>query len=133
LEKARRLVDIVVGQEQFGGTVAATYGLALSYILNAPPKVLIIGEPDDTAVSAMREAALPVFRMGKLVETLTPEQAKSTDYKPAKDGGVIVYVCTAENCAPPTNDKNKVVELIKSFGRPKTETGRTESSAEPQD
>ncbi|MCX7717021.1 MAG: thioredoxin domain-containing protein [Candidatus Sumerlaeaceae bacterium] len=133
LDKARRLVDIVVGQEQFGGTVAATYGLALSYILNAPPKVLIIGEPDDTAVSAMREAALPVFRMGKLVETLTPDQAKSTDYKPAKEGGVIVYVCTAENCAPPTNDKTKVVELIKTFGRPKSETDKTESSAEPQD
>jgi uncharacterized protein YyaL (SSP411 family) len=133
LEKARRLVEVVVGQEQFGGTVAATYGMALSYILKAPPKVLIIGKPEDPAVAAMREAALPVFRMGKFVETLTPEQAKETDYKPARDGGVIVYVCNAENCAPPTNSKEKVVELIKTFGRPKAQEGSAAPSAPPED
>jgi uncharacterized protein YyaL (SSP411 family) len=116
-EKAERLVQAALSRDT--GTAIENASLARTALLvaNGAPKVLIIAKPDDAAAKQMHEAALPVFRMGKLVEMMTPEDAAKTDYPPAKDGSAIAYVCTAKNCAPPVRDAGKVAELVKTFGK----------------
>ena len=117
LARARRIVAAAAAQPGMSGPAAGTMARAAALIVNAPPKALIIGDPDDATVTAMREAALPVYRLGKLVETLTPEEAKNTDYPPAADGKPIAYVCTAKTCAPPVRKAEEIPDLLRSFGK----------------
>ena len=117
LARARRIVAAASAQPGMTGPAAGTMARAAALIVNAPPKALIVGDADDATVAAMREAALPVYRLGKLVETLTPEEAKSTDYPPAADGKPIAYVCTAKTCAPPVRKADEIPDLLRSFGK----------------
>lgn len=124
LETAQRLVAAVNGQEGMEGTRAGTYGKAMAVVVNQPPKALVIGERSEESARELHEAALSTFRMGKLVEWLTPDEAAETDYKASEDGKGIAYVCNAQNCAPPTKNSEQLVSLIQSWGRG-TGGGRT--------
>lgn len=86
---------------------------------NGEPKALIIGKPDDPVTGQMHGAALSVFRMGKIVEVMTPQEAEKTDYPPARDGKPIAYICTDKTCAPPVRETAKISDVLKSFGKPK--------------
>jgi uncharacterized protein YyaL (SSP411 family) len=114
---SERLTGAAMARRGLSSGAMATWGEAASMLVNGSPKALIIGNPDDTQTSALHAAALPVFRMGKFVEVLSPEAAKKTDYPPASDGKPIAYVCTQQNCAPPVKTESKVVDLLKDFGR----------------
>jgi uncharacterized protein YyaL (SSP411 family) len=123
-----RLVNAVAGQEGFKGSVAGSYGKAISMAAFGPPKALIIGAADATDTRDMHKAALGAYRLGSLIEVMTPEAAKETDYPPSDDGAAIVYVCTSANCAPPTPDKAKMLDLLKNFGKT---AGAAPPSADP--
>ncbi len=117
LLRARRIVAACAFQGQAGGPPAGTLARAAAILKSGPPKVLLVGPENDATVSRMREAALAVFRMGKIVESLTPQEAAKTDYPPAQDGGAIAYICTAANCAPPVRDPAKIADVLKTFGK----------------
>ncbi len=82
-----------------------------------PPKVVIVGSLDRTDTQQLQIAVLASFRLGKIVEVLSPEEAAKTDYAPSKDSKAVGYVCTAEACAPPTSDSKKLRATILDFGR----------------
>ncbi|MBX7244725.1 MAG: thioredoxin domain-containing protein [Candidatus Sumerlaeaceae bacterium] len=130
LERAKRMVSAVLGQKNFEGPTVGTFARVAELLVNGAPKALIIGKEGDGEVDKLRETALPVFRMGKLVEVMTPEEAKDTEYKPSDDGSPLVYVCTAQTCAAPTRDPAKVVDLLKTFGRPQSTAASTAPSAD---
>jgi hypothetical protein len=117
-DRAARMVNAVAAQDDFWGPPAGTYARALALLASGSAKAVVVGDAADENLARMREAALSVFRAGKLVEVLTPAEAEKTDYPPAKDGKAIAYVCTPETCAPPVRDADKVVELLKGFGKP---------------
>lgn len=132
-EKAERIAKTVAGNETLPGLAAAALGRAVNLINNGGPKVLVIGKPSAQDTSALKEAALAVFRMGKLVEVMNPDEAANTAYKPAEDGKAIAYVCTAKNCAPPVSDPGKIADVVKTFGLPsadRTSSATTNTSAE---
>jgi uncharacterized protein YyaL (SSP411 family) len=116
-EKAERIVQAALGRAALESPAGATMGRVATLVTNGAPKVLIIAAANDKNAQQMHDAALPVFRMGKLVEMMTPEDAAKTDYPPAKDGSAIAYVCTAKNCAPPVKEAGKIVDLVKTFGK----------------
>ncbi|MGI8907273.1 MAG: thioredoxin domain-containing protein [Candidatus Sumerlaeaceae bacterium] len=116
-EKAERIVQGGIARGALESLRGASFSRVAALVATGAPKVLIIATADDPTAQEMHQAALPVFRMGKLVERMTPEEAAKTDYPPAKDGGAIAYVCTAKNCAPPVREASKVADLVKTFGR----------------
>lgn len=120
LDKAKRIARAVAGQEDFGGVAAGTFGQAMALAVNGAPKALVVGDAQDAAVKQLRDAALPVFRMGKFVELMTTDEAKKTDNPPARDGKPIAYVCTGQNCAPPVRDASKIGQTLKTFAKPGT-------------
>lgn len=124
-DRAERIVSVALGQKGLEGTAAATYLRALALLVNGAPKVVVVGNPEEEATQVMHKAALSVFRMGKLVEVLSPAEAAKTDYRPSKDGQAIAYVCTAAACAPPVRDPEKLPAVIKSFAK---QVGTTEAA-----
>jgi len=116
-ERAKRIVDAAGALTGLDISRSGTLGRAASLVVNGAPKVLIIGAAGEAGTQKMHEAALPVFRMGKLVEVLTPEEAAGLPYPAAKDGSAIAYVCTSKNCAPPVKDAAKLADVIRTFGR----------------
>lgn len=130
LERATRLVNAVAGTEQIEGLVAASFGRSALLIQNGAPKVVVVGPLDNPTTVEMRKAALQAFRMGKLIEVLSPEEAKKTDYPPADDGKPIAYVCTDKTCAPPSNEPAKLPDVVRTFGRPKGSDGSTTGNLE---
>jgi hypothetical protein len=117
LNRSRRIAAAAFGSGLGRGVRAAGMARAASLIVHDPPKALVIGEDADPATAQMRSAALAAFRMGKLVETQTPQQAQSGEYPPSRDGKPIAYVCNHENCAPPVRDPAKIATVLKEFGR----------------
>jgi uncharacterized protein YyaL (SSP411 family) len=116
-DRAERLMAAALSKSSGASVADASVARTALLVANGSPKVLIIAPAEDNTAKQMHDAALPVFRMGKLVEMMTPEDAAKTDYPPAKDGSAIAYVCTAKNCAPPVRDAGKVAELVKTFGK----------------
>lgn len=116
--RAERIVKAIAGTSETRSANQAVFGQAMALVVNGAPKAMIIAEDNDPMKNQMRNAALPVFRMGKLVETLSPLEAKGTMYPPAKDGMAIAYICTAENCAPPVRKAADIANVLKTFGKP---------------
>lgn len=128
-DRAERLVAAAAAQPGVEGLAACTLSRAAALVINGAPKVLVVGPVDDAGTRRMHETALPVFRMGKVVEVMSPEEAARTDYKPARDGRPITYVCTAATCAPPVREAEKLPDLIRRFARPEGPAG---SGAPPE-
>ncbi len=117
MDRAQRLIRAVAGQENFWGDNSSQYAEALLLAVYGAPKVVVVGKEDDAALAQLRDAAMKAFRVGSVIETLSPEKAQQTDYLPARDLKPVAYVCTPESCAPPVQDPKKLKPLVESFGK----------------
>ncbi len=87
--------------------------LALNFWLEEPKRVVLAGDPSASAAKALLHAAHAVYQPNKVVlgtRGLVEPFAKTL---PAKDGKPVVYLCTGTACQPPTQEKEKVKELLK--------------------
>lgn len=116
-ERARRLVNAVVGLENVEGLAAGTFGRAALLADNGGPRALIVGKAGDEEVVKMHKAALGVFRPGKFVQVLSAEEAEARKLKPGADGKPVVYVCVGDSCSAPITDPGKIGEVLGSVGK----------------
>jgi uncharacterized protein YyaL (SSP411 family) len=105
------------------GPYAASYFIALENHFLDPPKIVIVGH-DEAIFKALHEAALSVFRPGKLVIPVLGDSISDLIRDEAvmamiRAGNTAAYVCAYNECSLPTSDPNSLRQLIMNFARDK--------------
>jgi hypothetical protein len=87
--------------------------LALDFWLEEPRRVVIAGDPTSAAAQKLIHAAHAVYQPNKVVLGVTGPVEPFAKTLPPKDGQPTVYLCTGAACQPPTQDPEKVKQLLK--------------------
>ena len=103
--KAKATLECFAGVVEHLGLYAASYGLALRRMVEAPVQVVVVGA--DEAAGRLERAALAGFRVGKSVVrlgglggALPPSLAETIPHLPAQ-GGSFAVVCSGFACGLP--------------------------------
>jgi hypothetical protein len=108
--RSEELLRAFAGSARELGLHAATYLLALDWLLNPATHLVVVGDPTDAAVRAMHEAALGGFVPRGVVQLVVPAEAASRPLPPALSGMVAAgqaprgYACTGNSCSQPAAD-----------------------------
>ncbi len=86
---------------------------ALDFSLEEPRRAVVAGDPRSAKARELLRAIHSVYQPNKVVLGNTGAVEEFARKLPAKDGAV-VYLCTGTSCKPPTNEPEKVRELISS-------------------
>ncbi|MEW6303214.1 MAG: thioredoxin domain-containing protein [Verrucomicrobiota bacterium] len=85
---------------------------ALDFYLEEPKRVVITGDPKSAKVRELARAAHSVYQPRKVVLGNRGAVEAFAKTLPEKDGPT-VFLCTGTACQPPTNDKAKLVAMLK--------------------
>ncbi len=121
---AEKTLEAFVGLVPQYGLFAATYGLAALLHARGVLQVVILGAADDPRAAALEKAAHEIYRFGKSVLRVTPEQIASASLAPALretlphlDATVPqALVCVETTCHPPVADPAKLSALLVQVG-----------------
>ncbi len=102
------------------GIHAASYGLAALLHARRPFEVVITGIRGDAQAAALEKAAHSVYRFGKAVLRVTPEQIAGAALPPAlaetlphlRADLAQALVCAGTSCRPPVSDPAALVALL---------------------
>jgi uncharacterized protein len=102
------------------GLFAATYGLAALLHVRHPMQVVITGAAGDSKAAALEKAAHGIYRYGKAVLRVTPEQlanaalpAALSETLPHIDAAVPqAFVCVETTCYPPVAAPEKLKAIL---------------------
>ena len=102
------------------GIHAASYGLAALLHTRQPFEVVITGGSGDPQAAALEKAAHSVYRFGKAVLRVTPEQIGGVALPPAlaetlphlRADVAQALVCAGTSCRPPVTDPAALVALL---------------------
>jgi uncharacterized protein len=119
-EWAEKTLEAFVGLIPQYGLFAATYGLAALLHSRRPMQVVITGAAGDARAAELEKAAHAVYRYGKAVLRVTPEQlAKSAlpaalrETLPHVDAAIAqAFVCVETTCFPPVSEPNSLAALL---------------------
>jgi uncharacterized protein len=119
-EWAEKTLEAFVGLVPQYGLFAATYGLAALLHSRHPMQVVITGAASDPRAAALEKAAHEIYRYGKSVLRVTPEQlakaalpAALRQSLPHMDAAVPqAFVCVETTCFPPVSDPDKLAALL---------------------
>jgi len=119
-DAARATLEAFAGMAPQYGLFAASYALALSLHLNPPAQVVVLGSAGDTNSAELEQAALAVYRLGKAVLRVTPENLSANSLPqalaqtlPHLDAAKPqALVCAAGVCHPPTTDPDHLRKLL---------------------
>ena len=132
---AEKTLEAFVGLIPQYGVFAATYGLATLLHARHPLQVAITGVAGDPKAAELERAANEVYRYGKSVLRVTPEQIASASLAPALretlphlDGTIAqALVCVETSCHPPVVDPAQVRTLLAEIASER-ETSRQTAS-----
>jgi uncharacterized protein YyaL (SSP411 family) len=121
---AEKTLEAFVGLVPQYGLFAATYGLAALLHARHPLQIVITGAANDPRAAALEKAAHQIYRFGKAVLRVTPEQIASASLAPALhetlphlDASVPqALVCVETTCHPPITDAAKLSALLVEIG-----------------
>lgn len=101
------------------GLFAARAAAACALQLEATPAPLayIVAEGTSRGARDLLAAALSANRPGRLISLRAPDEPDLL-YPPSADGTPLVYVCSGELCAPPTDAPDQVRKLLETFALP---------------
>ncbi len=108
-QKAERTLEVFGGLAETYGLFAASYGLAAWLHSRQPIQVMIVGQPGDARAAELEAAANMIYRSGKAVLRLAPQQAGDSlpaglaatlPHLDATDGARAI-VCVNSSCQPP--------------------------------
>jgi hypothetical protein len=119
---AEKTLEAFAGLIPQYGLFAATYGLAALLHSRHPMQVVITGAAVDPKAAALEKAAHQVYRYGKSVLRVTPEQlakaalpAALRETLPHMDAAAPqAFVCVETTCYPPVSDADKLAALLTS-------------------
>src|SRR5262249_53335424 len=98
----------------------ATYGLAALLHARHPLQIVITGPANDATAAALEKSATKIYRFGKVILRLTPEQLRAGSLPPALqqtlphlDASIPqAFVCVETTCYPPISDPEKLAALV---------------------
>ena len=85
---------------------------ALDFNLEEPKRAVVAGDPADSATRQLLHAIHSVYQPNKVVLGNTGLVEPFAKTLPAKSGP-LVYLCTGTACQSPSNDPNRIKELVK--------------------
>ena len=85
---------------------------ALDFSLEEPRRAVVAGDFRSAKALELLRAIHSVYQPNKVVLGNVGAVEEFARTLPAKDGAV-VYLCTGTSCKPPTNEPNKIKELLK--------------------
>jgi uncharacterized protein len=117
---AEKTLEAFVGLVPQYGLFAATYGLAALLHARHPVQVVITGSAGDPQAAELEKAAHEIYRFGKAVLRVTPEQMASGSLAPALRETLPhldatkpqALVCIETTCQPPVADRAKLAALL---------------------
>jgi uncharacterized protein len=124
-ERAEEVLKALVEPCRDWGLFAASFFQALSYHLGHPAQVVVVGDRNEPATRDFLSAALKIYRPGKIVRLLDPQDRSRAPLPPALEGmiqtakahaGPIAYCCVGTACAPPAKTADELVQTLTSFG-----------------
>ncbi|HEY1663362.1 MAG TPA: thioredoxin domain-containing protein [Verrucomicrobiae bacterium] len=84
---------------------------ALDFQLQEPRRVVVVGKEKSQKFQELLHAAHAVYQPDKIVLGNTGAVEEFARTLPAK-GEAVVYICTGTSCRPPTDDPEKIRELL---------------------
>jgi uncharacterized protein len=122
-EKAEQTVAVFAGAADQFGIYAGTYGIAVTWLSRPHTQVVVVGEDENAA--ALLKAAIAPFAVNKSVVHLTDSEAVAQNLPPVlaetvpnlpalKENKSVAIVCTNFSCLPPTDDPEKLTQLIRA-------------------
>jgi uncharacterized protein len=126
-EFAQKSLEAFAGVAPQYGLFASTYGLALMIFTRRPIQVVITGPENELAV-ALESAASGVYRFGKSVLRVKPEQvgdagSGTVRHLPLALRQTLLHlpqdkpaalVCFGTSCLPPTSDPTDLIRMLES-------------------
>ena len=116
---AQKTLEAFAGIAAQYGMFAATYGLAASLFARHPLQVVVTGEANDPAATALERAANETFRLGKAVLRITGEPlpqslpaALRQTVPHLPKGQALALVCAGNTCFAPTSDPDELRALL---------------------
>jgi uncharacterized protein len=121
---AEKTLEAFVGLVPQYGLFAATYGLAAMIHARHPLQVVITGDANDPLAGALEKTAHEIYRFGKAVLRVRPEQIASASFAPALretlphlDATIPqALVCVETTCHAPITDPAKLSALLLQVG-----------------
>ena len=119
-EWAEKTLEAFVGLVPQYGLFAATYGLAALLHARHPMQVIVTGVAGDPKAASLEQAAHSVYRYGKAILRVTPEQLATAalpsalrETLPHLDATMAqAFVCVETTCHPPVSDPAKLATLL---------------------
>ena len=119
-EWAEKTLGAFVGLIPQYGLFAATYGLAALLHQRHPMQVVVMGARNDPKATELEKAANEVYRFGKAILRVTPEQLAAASLAPALRETLPhldaakpqALVCIETTCHPPVTDPAKLKALL---------------------
>jgi uncharacterized protein YyaL (SSP411 family) len=119
-EWAEKTLEAFAGIAPQYGLFAATYGLAAILHSRHPLQVVVTGNAADPLAQTLEGAAAGVFRLGKALLRLTPEQAAADNLPPAlkqtlpnmNAASAQAFVCLGTSCLPPLADPEELAAAL---------------------
>jgi len=123
-ERAEETLKAFIETCRDWGLFAATFFQALSDHLRHPAQVVVVGNRNDSATQGLLSTALKIYRPGKIVRLLDPQNRSQSPLPPALEGmvqtdtsaGPIAYCCVETLCAPPTKTVDELIQTLTTFG-----------------
>jgi uncharacterized protein YyaL (SSP411 family) len=85
---------------------------ALDFSLQEPKRIVITGKSDSKDFQELLRAAHSIYQPNKIVLGNAGAVEEFARSLPAKNGA-LVYLCTGNECQPPTGEIARVKELLK--------------------
>ncbi|HXQ26677.1 MAG TPA: thioredoxin domain-containing protein [Candidatus Acidoferrales bacterium] len=119
-EWAEKTLEAFAGLIPQYGLFAATYGLAALLHVRHPLQVVVTGAAGDPKAADLERAAHEIYRFGKAVLRVTPEQLAKAALPAALRETLLhldatvpqASVCVETTCYPPISDRNKLTSLL---------------------
>ena len=109
-QRGEQLVRAFAGSSRELGLYAATFLLAVDWLLNPATHLVVVGDSGDPTARAMHDAARAGFVPRRVIQLLPPVEATGRALPPAMAGMIAAgrapraYACTGNSCCPPADD-----------------------------
>lgn len=133
-KKAEETLRAFAGSAPRLGTFAATFARAVDHHLTSPLRVVVVGRKQEPRTQELWRAALSTYRPHKIVFLYNPGEKGFGPLPSDLNLGLesrrgqprsYSFVCAGTECTRPTAEREKLAELIRSFGLPPSAVGST--------
>jgi len=125
-DKAEQTLETFAGVAEQFGIFAATYGIAVAYLVESPVQVVVIADDkDEESANVLHAAAVAHFSFGKTVLRLATNQAVRENLPPIlaatipglpalASGKSFAVLCSGSTCQPPVFDAAELRRAVEA-------------------